>query len=153
MTIAQEKPQAPQTIAHPLEPLTPTEIETAVATLRNAQSLGDSFRFATVTLREPAKETVLAFQPGDPVQRQAFLILLDNATGKTYEADVDLGSRTVTRWEHIPGVQPSIMLDEFLECENAVKANPDFQAAIAKRGITDPSLVMVDPWSAGNYGL
>jgi len=152
MTIAQDKPKT-QTTLHPLEPLTPQEIEIAVATLREAKSLTDSFRFATVTLKEPAKETVLAFAPGDPVQRAAFFILLDSATAKTYEAEVDLGSRTVTRWEHIPDVQPPIMLDEFLACEEAVKANPDFQAAIAKRGITDPSLVMVDPWSAGNYGI
>ncbi|MGB3612651.1 MAG: primary-amine oxidase [Elainellaceae cyanobacterium] len=152
MTIAQERTQT-QTTAHPLEPLTPAEIETAVTTLREAQSLGPGVRFATVTLKEPAKETVLAFTSGDVAKRQAFLILLDSDTAKTYEADVDLTSRTVTRWEHIPDVQPPIMLDEFLACEDAVKANPDFQAAIAKRGITDPSLVMVDPWSAGNYGI
>ena len=44
------------------------------------------------------------------------------------------------------------MLDEFFECEDAVKADPDFQAALAKRGVSDMSLVMVDPWSAGWYG-
>jgi primary-amine oxidase len=44
------------------------------------------------------------------------------------------------------------MIDEFFECERTVKAHPDFQAALRKRGITNLDLVMVDPWSAGNYG-
>jgi primary-amine oxidase len=38
------------------------------------------------------------------------------------------------------------------DCEAAVKSNPDFHAALLQRGITDPDLVMVDPWSVGNYG-
>jgi primary-amine oxidase len=44
------------------------------------------------------------------------------------------------------------MIDEFFECEQMLKAHPDFQAALRKRGITNFDLVMVDPWSAGNYG-
>ncbi|PZV02920.1 MAG: tyramine oxidase [Leptolyngbya sp.] len=152
MTIAQERPTA-IAVAHPLEPLTPAEIAAAVAILRDEKSLGSTTRFATVTLNEPAKETVLSFKPGDDIVREAFAIILDNSTAQTYEAIVSLTEGTVISWQHIPGVQPPIMLDEFLECENAVKACPAFIEAIAKRGITDPSLVMVDPWSAGNYGL
>jgi primary-amine oxidase len=45
------------------------------------------------------------------------------------------------------------MLDEFMECEMLVKADPEFKKALARRGITDSSLVMVDPWSAGNVGI
>jgi len=35
----------------------------------------------------------------------------------------------------------------------AVKKSPEFLAALKKRGVTDVSLVMVDPWSAGDYGV
>ncbi len=45
------------------------------------------------------------------------------------------------------------MADEIAECEIAVKAHPDFRAAIAKRGITDLDLVVVDPWAIGNFGV
>ncbi|EKU99059.1 Cu2+-containing amine oxidase [Leptolyngbya sp. PCC 7375] len=153
MTLAQEKPAVSATVDHPLEPLTPDEIATAVAIVRQEKSLKTRFRFATVTLHEPIKETVLGFQPGDTIEREAFLILLDNATARTYEAVVSISSGQLKSWEHIPDVQPPIMLDEFVECEAAVKASEEFRAAIAKRGITDPDLVMVDPWSAGNYGI
>lgn len=155
MTITQERTSSKvaSTVNHPLSPLTPEEITTAVKIVKQEQSLGDRVRFATVTLEEPEKPTVLSFQPGDSIQRRAFLILLVNETAKTYEAIVSLTDETVEDWKHIPNVQPPIMLDEFIDCEAAVKANPDFQAAIAKRGITNPDLVMVDPWSAGSYGL
>ncbi|MEO0737309.1 MAG: primary-amine oxidase [Cyanobacteria bacterium J06649_12] len=153
MTLAQERTVTSVTVDHPLTPLTPEEISAAVAIIRQEKSLESSFRFATVTLNEPAKATVLGFQPGDEIEREAFVILLDSATAKTYEAVVSLGSSTLKSWQHIPGVQPSIMLDEFVECEAAVKASQEFRDAIAKRGITDPDLVMVDPWSAGNYGI
>ncbi|MEL6332002.1 MAG: primary-amine oxidase [Cyanobacteria bacterium J06626_26] len=153
MTLAQERTVTTVTVDHPLTPLTPEEISAAVAIIRQAKSLESSFRFATVTLNEPAKATVLGFQPGDEIEREAFVILLDNATAKTYEAVVSLGNSTLKSWQHIPGVQPPIMLDEFVECEAAVKASQEFRDAIAKRGITDPDLVMVDPWSAGYYGI
>ena len=44
------------------------------------------------------------------------------------------------------------MLDEFGECEEAVRRSPLFQDALRKRGLENAQLVMVEPWSAGLYG-
>ncbi|MBD1806288.1 primary-amine oxidase [Microcoleus sp. FACHB-SPT15] len=154
MTISQScKPSSTQPILHPLEPLSVEEITAAVAIVRASHPVGSYFRFPTVVLNEPAKEVVLNFQEGDPIEREAFLILLDNATGTTYEAVVSLNQGTVTSWQAMPGVQPNIMADELAECEAAVKANPDFQAVLKQRGITNLDLVMVDPWAVGNFGF
>jgi primary-amine oxidase len=155
MTTTHERSELTTTveILHPLEPLTAEEITTAVSIVRRERALSQYFRFACVTLNEPPKDIVLNFQPGDGIEREAFIVLLDNETGMTYEAIVSLTQEKVTSWQHIPGVQPPIMLDEFIECENAVKACPEFQEALRKRGIDNPDLVMVDPWSAGNYGI
>ncbi len=153
MTLATERTATATKVSHPLEPLMPEEMTAAVEIVRKQKSLSSDVRFVTVTLREPAKEAVLGFSKGDYIAREAFIILLDNARAKTYEAVVSLSQETVVSWDYIPNVQPPIMLDEFVECEAAVKASPEFQAAIAKRGITNPDLVMVDPWSAGNYGI
>jgi primary-amine oxidase len=139
-------------LLHPLEPLTAEEIATAVRLVRTQPQLSSQVRFVSVNLHEPPKEEVIAFRPGSPVKREAFVIVLDNAAGATYEAVVSLTEGRVASWRHVPGVQPSIVLDEFFECEQILKANPEFQAALAKRGITDMNMVMVDPWSAGNYG-
>jgi primary-amine oxidase len=138
---------------HPLDPLEPAEVQLAVAAVRNDRQLSDSVRFVTVTLNEPSKEVVRLAKPGSPCAREAFLILLDNATRRGYEAVVDLGSGSVRRYDALPdGVQPPIMLDEFGECEDAVKQSPVFREAMKKRGIDDVSLIMVDAWSAGHYG-
>jgi primary-amine oxidase len=137
---------------HPLDPLSGEELAAAVEILTSGGRLGRRARFVVVTLQEPPKEAVLAWQPNDQLEREAFVVVLDNEDGATYEAVVSIERRTVKSWQHIPSVQPAIMLDEFFECENALKNDPTFQAALHKRGITDFSLLMVDPWSAGNYG-
>lgn len=156
MTTAHQLPSTstkPATVQHPLDPLTPAEITTAVATVKAEYNLGEKVRFPMVVLKEPAKSVVLNFKKGDDIEREAFVGILNNEDGLTYEAVVSLNTKTIKSWKQIADVQPSIMLDEFIECEAAVKASPEFQEAIKKRGITDPSLVMVDPWSAGYYAI
>jgi primary-amine oxidase len=151
------KPLVPKaqtnTQAHPLDPLSPAEMAAIVRLLREAHKLGKSYRFVSCTLEEPAKAVVLGHKPGQKSLRRAFLVLLDKATGTGYEATVDLVGKSVVRFEALAkGIQPAIMLDEFGECEEAVKKSAQFQAALKKRGLSDASLVMVEPWSAGNYG-
>ncbi|HEY9623464.1 MAG TPA: primary-amine oxidase [Crinalium sp.] len=140
-------------VSHPLEPLTAEEVASAVAIARADRPVGEHFRFPCVMLREPPKSVVLAYQPGDVVEREAFLILLDNATGTTYEAIASLTQGKITSWNAIPDVQPNIMADELAECEDAVKAHPGFKAALEKRGITNLDEVVVDPWAIGNFGF
>src|SRR6266850_820040 len=103
---------------HPLEPLSPEEIAAAVAIVRTSAKLGPKARFVTVVLHEPPKQAVLEYREGDPVEREAFVIILDNADGATYEAVASITEGTIKCWTHIPHVQPSIMPDEFFECEN-----------------------------------
>ena len=128
-------------VLHPLDPLSAQEITAAVSILRTSGKLGSNVRFATVVLQEPSKEVVLNFKAGDPIEREAFAVILDNDDGATYEALVSLTRRMVKGWKPMPGVQPGVMLDEFFECEHTVKAHADFQAALRKRGITDVSLL------------
>lgn len=141
------------TIQHPLEPLTAAEIAAAVTIVRTQRQVGASFRFPCVTLKEPPKSAVLRHQKGDSIHREAFLILLDNSTGNTYEAIVSLSENQVVSWEQIPNVQPNVMADEIAECEQVVKAHPEFRSLLEKRGITDLDLVVVDPWAIGNFGF
>ena len=138
---------------HALDPLTPAEIERAVSILRAERELGSRVRFESVELREPPKDSIASRNGHGPAGREAMIILLDNDTGATHEAVVSLTEGRVASWTHIPGVQPRLMLDEFFECENAVKESEEFRAALRKRGIDDTGMVMVDPWPAGNYGV
>jgi primary-amine oxidase len=138
---------------HPLDPLSAGELEEAVRILAREKYVGDNVRIASINLIEPAKSLVESHKPDSPFERKALAVLLDRGKPASYEAVVDLVSKSVTSVTKLPsGVQPSIMLDEFSECEEAVRRSPLFQAALRKRGVRDADLVMVEPWSAGMYG-
>jgi primary-amine oxidase len=134
---------------HPLDPLSAEEIARAVEILRAERELADTVRFSTVELHEPSKSDVLDWPLAGPVEREAFAIVMDRADGAVHEAVVSLDAGAVTDWRHLPGVQPRIMAEEFVECEELLKRCPEYLEALAKRGITDPDLLMIDPWSAG----
>src|SRR3954464_8477795 len=141
------------TTAHPLEPLTADEVRAAVRVLRDAGKVTPTTRFVSVALREPLKALVHGFDETNRPPREAFAVLFDNATNSCYEATVSLAKRELAGWKHVPGVQPTMTVDEQVECEQAVLASPEFAAALKKHyGVDDTSLVMVDIWSAGYYG-
>ncbi|MGD9632435.1 MAG: primary-amine oxidase [Pirellulales bacterium] len=138
---------------HPLEPLSADEIEQAVSILRTSGKLTPTTRFVSVSLKEPSKDLVHAGESTGAAQREAFVVLFDNATNSCYEAEVSLSDFRLTSWNHIPNVQPTMTIDEQIECEQAVIESPAFQEALQRQyGVSDPKLVMVDIWSAGNYG-
>ncbi len=137
--------------AHPLDPLRAGEITRAWEILRAERRVGPRARAVSIALHEPPKEVVLGHRTGDTVTRAAFVVVMDREAGRTHEAVVSLSEGRVVSWEHVPGVQPAIILDEFFECEAAVRADPRWQEAMRKRGVTDFSLAMVDSWSAGHF--
>jgi primary-amine oxidase len=155
--IKHETPQhgaAPSTTSvHPLDPLTAAELEEAVRILARERHLGDNIRIASINLIEPAKSVVEKYRTGSPFERKALAVLMDRVKHSSYEAVVDLVNKSVPSVTPLPSeVQPSIMLDEFSECEQAVRRSPLFKEALKKRGVKDADLVMVEPWSAGMYG-
>ena len=143
---------APAVTRHPLDPLDPSELTAAVAAVRAEGGLSDRIRVISVETREPAKEAVRAFEAGGPAPaREAFCVLLDNADGSCHEAVVSLDEGRLASIRHVPGVQPAIGLEEFDEAGLAAVADPRFQEALARRGITDTDMVMADPWSIGRF--
>jgi primary-amine oxidase len=137
---------------HPLEPLTADEIVTTVKLLREAKKLGNTVRFVSIVLKEPSKKYVRTFSPKSELRREAFAVIFDNGTNQCFEAVVSLNEQRVTSWKHIPGVQPTMTADEQIECEKAVLESPEFHAACKRHGVKNMDLVMVDIWTAGNYG-
>ena len=142
---------------HPFAPLNPGELEEAVALVRATEAgSSEHIRFVMARLHEPSPEVALSYRPGNQIPREVFFSLLDKTPGQScaYEAIVNLTEGKVTSWTRVQG-QPSIILEEFFAAEDAIRADPRFQAALAKRGITEADLerVRIDPWSAGNYGI
>jgi len=134
------------TTEHALDPLTAQEIVRTGEVLREERGLTGSFRFVSVSLLEPDKAELSGDGPGS---RCAAVVLYDRSTSRTVEATVDLTAGTVASWHELTGVQPSIMLEEFFLAEDLARADPRWQEAVRKRGVTDFSLAMLDPWATG----
>ncbi len=143
---------------HPLDPLTEREIQVNRQVLVAAGKVGDATRFPLVNLAEPAKAEVLAFQPGDEIDRQVDSLLLDMETGAAYEARVSVSRAELLSWREVtrreaPYGQPPVMDEEYGMVSDIVKADETWRAALARRGITDLDLVFVAPLSAGEFGF
>ncbi len=142
---------APAPAPHPLAPLTAAEIAAASAAVKAAKGLAGSARFVYVSLYEPAKQEVIAFERGGPVpDRLVRVVIRERAEHATYQGVVRLGDGEVLDYRQVPGVQPSVMLEEFLAAEDIVRKDPRWQAAMRTRGITNFDLCMIDPWSTPN---
>ncbi|CAM2705428.1 unnamed protein product [Rotaria socialis] len=139
---------------HPLEPLSPVELERVIKLLKAGNDkVTPTTRFVSISLREPPKEKILN-PTNELLSREADVVLFDNGTNSCYEASVSLeGEGSILSFEHIPGVQPTMTADEQVECEQAVLRSVEFQGLVREHyGVNDINLVMVDIWSAGYYG-
>ena len=137
---------------HPLDPLTAGEIQQAAAMLRLDRGVGETWRFASIELKEPAKGALAVPQAGQQTgaaSREAIVVCWDRADGQAYRAVVSLTTDQVTHWEHLPGQQPNMTVDEWHECDEMLRAHPALAEALARRGITDMSLVLTDMWAYG----
>ena len=132
--------------AHPLDPLTAEEIRQAAAILRRDRGVGAGWRFASIELKEPGKAALAA---GTAAGREAIVVCWDRSDGQAYRAVVTLTADAVTSWEHLPGQQPNMTVDEWHECDEMLRAHPALAEALARRGITDMSLVVTDMWAYG----
>jgi primary-amine oxidase len=136
---------------HPLDPLGADEIRAAAAILRRDRGVGERWRFASIELREPSKATVRTHRPGDPIVREAVVICWNRDDGRVYKARVALGADRVVAWEDVPDGQPNMTVDEFHECDAALRRDPRVIEALARRGITDLDLVLIDTWAYGAH--
>ena len=138
------------TNSHPLDPLSADEIRQAAAILRRDRKIGDGWRFASIELKEPAKDVLAQLETGgQPEAREAIVVCWDRADGQARRATVSLSGDSVTSWEDLPGQQPNMTVDEWHECDEMLRAHPAVAEALARRGMTDMSLVLTDMWAYG----
>jgi primary-amine oxidase len=137
-------------VTHPLQPLTSGELRAVIAILRS--TYGAAILFETIELLEPAKPVLAAWKPGAAIPRAARANIFRTDENGVWQLAVSLDEAKVTSERFVAGARAMIQPEQFMAIEQAVVSHPDFIAACAKRGITDMSLVCVDPWSAGNWG-
>jgi len=139
-------------VGHPLEPLRADEITAAVAAVRESGRITDAALFSTVTLAEPTKESVSDHRPGDRVERRVQLLIVPGPESSVIEAEVALPGGELVRWTERDGVRPALLFDDSYRATIALRADPEWQKAMLRRGITEFDKVQIDPWPTGDFG-
>ena len=143
---------------HPLAPLTGEEITTAreiVFASGRAAVPNELLRFAYIGLFEPPKDIVRAVDAGEDVavDRCLRMVLLEGPEADVVEATVSVTRGEIDRWEIVRDVRPPLQMEESIMVLAALHDHPDWNAALDRRGVVDRSLVQIDPWPAGTFGL
>ncbi len=138
---------------HPLDPLSEEEIRTAASVIKQQANLDDSAWIETITLEEPGKPELIAYNSGTPVERRAYVCCYEPSSNRTLRGIVGIEAEALSSWEHVPGAQARIVSEEFDLGEKLVRADARFREACALRGITDLEKVLIETWSAGNFGI
>jgi primary-amine oxidase len=127
-----------------LDPLSAEELAAAVAVVRESGKVGPGARFWGVTLDEDHAREAHG--------RRARVVVLDAGAHTAFEVDVALGEPAVALdWRPLDPRNPGMTSEEARTAAAACREDPEFQAVLAKRGITDLSLVMIDPESIGGF--
>lgn len=141
-----------QATYHPLDPLTAAEVEATTRILSTSGRITPRVRIMAYSLLEPAKDVVLAFQPGQPVPREVFVVMRDHDRRLTIEAVVSLSGESIRSWRERDDIQPALTYPEVFAAQQAVLGDAVFQEAMSRRGITDLSSIVIYPWTAGYRG-
>ena len=124
-----------QPVRHPLEALKTQEYWTAYDVLRDSGKMDSDTVTHSVLLHEPLKDKVLAWKPGDPIFREAEVILLRK--GVTIEALVDIANHKLESWKERKDVQAPVDRGEFRALDEVIKKDPRVIEALKKRGAED----------------
>ena len=124
-------------------PLNEAEIRQAVNVVQRDAGLDDSAWFETISLDESGRF---------PGKRSVYVCCYEPASNRTLSGLVLLESDELHDWRHLEGVQARIVPDEFLMACELARNDEIFLAALRKRGLEDASKVLIESWSAGNFG-
>jgi primary-amine oxidase len=153
MTTVEDRRETTTAPTHPLAMTRTAEVDRVREVLAAAGLLTETVRFAFFAPEEPPKAEVLAHEDGAPVDRRFRAVLLDLATGRSWDTVVSAtNGEVVSSRELDPPVdgQPPIIDAEFELIEDILNADDGWLAALRKRDI-EPASVRAVPLSAGVY--
>ncbi len=145
-------------VQHPLAPLDGDEINRARQIIEESGRATIAFedvRFAYVGLCEPPKDLVRAVDRGEDVtpDRRVRFQLLMGPSANVVEAVVSVTRGTIDSWREVDDVRPALQMDDAIRALIALHESGEWNAALKRRGIEDTSLVQIDPWPAGTFGV
>ena len=140
--------------AHPLDPATAAEYVAGRDIMAAAGLLAEPVRFAYYGLEEPPKDEVLADTKATDRRLRAFLV--NTGTGESTDVVVSLTQEEIVSARRLdPGKdgQMPILDSDFVAVDEITKADPQWRAAMARRGYHDVSQIRTCPITAGVFGV
>ncbi len=125
---------APLVATHPLDPLTAREFAALKKLLLGPGGFGKDTVFSWAQLQEPSKEEVLAFKPGMPLHRQAFVVAISPEKKTAFEIVADLAQNKLISTRDLKNLQPYLVFSEFDRATKIVDESAEVRAALEKRG-------------------
>jgi primary-amine oxidase len=141
---------------HPLEPVSASEFLAGREILAGAGLLTGSTRFAYYGLDEPSKSDVLGLAEGRTCDRRLRAFLIDVSTGDSADVVVSLSQGLVISLRALNPLTDGrvpILDQDFAIAEEVVHADPQWLAAMDRRGLTDIAAIRACPLTAGSYGV
>jgi primary-amine oxidase len=138
---------------HPLDPLSESEIATAVDVVLKKQS---GLIFNSVTLLEPKKDLLKAYLESQDVKVPRIADVVASAKGnKVYDVLVNIDEKTIVRWEEPNGVYPGITMEDLVVVEAIMRKDPKVIEQCGVLGIPpeDMHKVYCDPWTIGTQRI
>jgi primary-amine oxidase len=143
-------------LAHPLDPLNADEIIGAAGILLGGGAARPGAIFQSVELREPPKQAVLSWRPGNPLPpRQATVFWRQDRQSFRTTVNLDTGTFAPPALIPISDGQLGLTIQEVSDFSFAF-SDAAFLGALARRGIRTPAQlakVFVTPLTAGSFGL
>jgi primary-amine oxidase len=136
--------------AHPLDPLTVSEIEQAVRLLVATGKTTRDTRLGLLAMEPPDKAEVIGWRKGRTFSRRAIALVRNGA--EVSEVIIDLAAGSIERWTDVAGVQPALTSAEWATAQALVKADPRWLEAMGKRGYDDVTDIFCESLSAGYFG-
>src|SRR5688572_22624159 len=103
------------TVIHPLALVTQEEIAVAAALIRADARFPEGGVFAHLRLREPHKDAVLAYTPGEPIDREIEAIVVPPGELVAYDVVVSVTESAVREWTAHHGMRPALMFGESIQ--------------------------------------
>jgi len=124
---------------YPLDPLTAMEMRKVVAILKSSGTTSEKDIFNIINLKEPPKQEVIEYKPGQPFRREAFTSFYDYGKNGVTEAVVDLNAEKVIAVKNLPNVI-GMGLEADSIASSIVLKDAAWVAALKKRGISIDSV-------------
>ena len=135
---------------HWSDPLTEAEIAEVIALVRADERIGTAPRFWGIAVEEHLARSLAPGQ-GRPVRLVVMNPLAHAAWTVTAWTSGDDRGASVSSWSDVDAKRPGVSSEEARAIAKAAREDEGMKAALAKRGITDTSLVWVDPESITGF--